>query len=31
MKLQVANHNVNDMFDKITVFKKKVQFWDLKM
>ena len=31
MKLQGENHNVNDMFDKITVFKRKVQLWDLKM
>jgi hypothetical protein len=31
MKLQGENHNVNDMFDKITVFKRKVRLWDLKM
>jgi hypothetical protein len=31
IKLQGENHNVNEMFDKITVFKRKVQLWDLKM
>jgi hypothetical protein len=31
MKLQGENHNVNEMSDKITVFKRRVQLWDLKM
>ena len=31
MKQQGANHNANNVFSKITVFKRKVQLWDMKM